>query len=125
MNLNAIIEDEVAGDDFTWIWDSPTDLTTWDISTLVMKLRSGPLSTSQILATVVTTGSVPIDVPASVFASSGSILSGYIDGSVTVGFDPEPERSRTVYLSAQCEIDGRLTTFLPATPFLVFSPIVP
>lgn len=123
MNPTAIIDDEVAGDDFTWVWDSPSDLSLWDIGTLEMSLRAGPLSTSQHLATVTTVGSGGLDVPATVFASSASILSGFIVAASTIAFDPQPERSRTVYLSARCNIDGRLTTFMPATPFLIFSTI--
>lgn len=124
----SIVGNRTAGDDWTWLWSSTDDLTAWDVSTLEITIRDGNTLGSTLLAssvdtpmTIVTTGSAPLDLPASVFNDGSSFISAYLAAGHTDDLDPLTISSVTFWMGIRAAVDGRMCTVLPPTPFLCYS----
>lgn len=102
----------IRGDDFRRGWSSDDDLSTWDDATVLVQIRRGDKSDSELVASSngddVTGDVVEIDLTGTTFDSSDSVFAIHIEDSDTAGFSVGAH-----YIEAECEIDGDVTTFLP------------
>lgn len=100
----------VRGDDWWQSWDAETgDLADWNESTLLVQMRAGSDETATLLASSDPADDVVvIDTSATDF--SADHFEWEIDDGDTTG--AEFVAGMECWVEAQCEIDGRVTTFM-------------
>lgn len=130
MAVASIPGNRWAGDDWTWIWTNDTDVSDYDIDTFEVTIRESYTQDSTLVATnvgddatLIVTGSDDLNVPATNFTSDGGTIGIYMVSADTLPLDPNTIADTTLYMGIKCKVNGRLTTLLPASPFLVYTRI--
>lgn len=102
------------GDDWRRTWTTDEDVSGWDVDTLLVQLRAGPDKSATLLASSDPDDSTEdvalIDTTGTSFGAGGGTLALHIDDEDTSTLPV----NHWVWIEAQCEIDGDVTTFLPA-----------
>lgn len=110
------------GDDWTIVATTDDDVSDWDVDTLAIQIRRGPSPRAEIMAstesdpaTIVTSGSEELGVPATAFAADGGTLSIHVPRATTATLSEAPYATVEASVIA-LSLGGRKTVMRATMP---------